>query len=82
MCIHKLRCAALTAILVCLCCALAGCGKSVTGTYSDPASGFTLELKSGGEATITFMGNSGPGTYKVEIYQSGYLVGNASITLK
>jgi hypothetical protein len=66
MCIHKLGCAALTAILVCLCCALAGCGKSVTGTYSDPASGFTLELKSGGEATITFMGNSGPCTYKVD----------------
>lgn len=66
MCIHKLRYAALTAILVCLCCALAACGKSVTGTYTDPASGFTLELKSGGEATITFMGNSGPCTYKVD----------------
>src|ERR1017187_10551061 len=66
MCIHNLRCAALTAILVCLCCALAGCGKSVTGTYTDPASGYTLELKSGGEATITFMGNSGSCTYKVD----------------
>jgi hypothetical protein len=66
MCIHKLRYAALTAILFCLCCALAACGKSVTGTYTDPASGFTLELKSGGEATITFMGNSGPCTYKVD----------------
>jgi len=61
--IQKIRYAALTAVLVSLCFVLAACGKSVTGTYTDAASGFTLELKSGGEATITFMGSSGPCTY-------------------
>ena len=63
---NRLRYAALTAVLACLCCVLAACGKSVTGTYSDAASGLTLELKSGGEATITFMGTSGPCNYKVD----------------
>ena len=64
--IQELRYIALTGFLICLCCILAACGKSVTGTYTDQASGFTLELKSGGEATITLAGTSGQCNYKVD----------------
>lgn len=35
-----------------------GCGSSVQGTYSDPMGAFTLELKSGGKAAFTFMGET------------------------
>jgi hypothetical protein len=40
----------------------AGCG-GVTGTYSDPTGGVSVELKSGGAATFTFAGQSSPCTY-------------------
>lgn len=36
----------------------ASCGSSgMTGTYSDPAGAVLLELKSGGKANFTFMGD-------------------------
>lgn len=43
--------------------ALAGCGRSMTGTYSDPAGSVLLELKSGGKANLTFMGQVADCTY-------------------
>lgn len=36
--------------------ALIGCNGGVKGTYSDPNGGVVLELRSGGQASITFMG--------------------------
>jgi hypothetical protein len=44
----------------------AGCGSSVEGTYSDPGGAITLDLKSGGNATISFMGETAPCTYTVD----------------
>ncbi len=43
-----------------------GCGSSVQGTYSDPNGAFTLELKSGGNAAFTFMGQTAQCTYTVD----------------
>lgn len=40
---------------------LAGCG--VQGTYSDPNGAMTIELKSGGVATITMMGQTAQCAY-------------------
>ena len=41
---------------------LTGC-SGVKGTYSDPNGGVVLELRSGGEAAITFMGEVTNCTY-------------------
>ncbi len=60
------RDAVLTATLVCLICALASCSAGVKGTYSDPSGSFVLEVRSGGEATITFGGDTGKCTYTVD----------------
>ena len=44
----------------------AGCScSSLPGTYSDPNGAITLEIKSGGSANLTFMGQSAPCTYAV-----------------
>jgi hypothetical protein len=48
---------AFTTIALC-----AGCG-GVQGTYSDPGGAMTLQLKSGGAATVTFMGQTATCTY-------------------
>lgn len=50
---HKLL---LIASFVCLSCALSACGSGMQGTYSDASGAFTLDLKSGGKANFTFMG--------------------------
>src|SRR5262249_4208092 len=44
-----------------------GCGGGgVEGTYTDPGGGFMLELKSGGKASMTMMGNTQQCTYTVK----------------
>lgn len=43
-----------------------GCGSGVQGTYTDAAGSVLLELRSGGQASITFMGEIVPCTYKVD----------------
>ena len=47
-------------------CVAAACGKSLNGTYHDQSGQVTLELKSGGSAHITMMGEGHDLTYKVE----------------
>jgi hypothetical protein len=42
-----------------------GCGSSMEGTYSDPSRAVLLELKSGGKANITFMGDVEDCTYNI-----------------
>lgn len=43
-----------------------GCGcSSLPGTYSDPNGAITLEIKSGGSANFTFMGQTAPCSYSV-----------------
>ena len=49
----------------------AACGDKVEGTYSNAAGLVTLELKSGGKADMTMMGNSEHCTYKVEGKKDG-----------
>ena len=44
--------------------ALGGCGKSMTGTYSDANGAVILELRSGGQASFTFMGDVENCTYE------------------
>jgi hypothetical protein len=45
----------------------AACGSKMEGTYSQAAGGMiTLDLRSGGKATFTMMGESMPCTYKVK----------------
>ncbi len=43
-----------------------GCGSGVSGTYTDPHGAITLDIKSGGTATITFMGETAQCTYTVD----------------
>jgi hypothetical protein len=43
---------------------ISGCGSSsIKGTYSDPSGAWVLDLKDGGQATLTFYGDSRPCTY-------------------
>jgi len=45
---------------------LGGCGSKMEGTYTNTGGMVTLDLKSGGKATFTMMGESMPCTYKVK----------------
>lgn len=45
--------------------AVAGCGKSMTGTYSDSLRSIVLDLKSGGKANFTYMGDVADCRYSV-----------------
>lgn len=56
----------LVAAAACLSLVVASCGSSVTGTYSDANGAFTLELRSGGKAAFTFMGETASCTYAVD----------------
>lgn len=47
---------------------IAGCG-GVQGTYTDATGSMTLELKSGGAATFSFMGQTAQCTYVAESNQ-------------
>jgi len=42
-----------------------GCGGGVQGTYSDGSGAFVLNLKSGGQATFAFAGQTAACTYVV-----------------
>jgi hypothetical protein len=52
--------------LVVLVLLLASCGSKVEGTYSNANGSVMLELKSGGDANLTLMGETMPCTYKVD----------------
>jgi hypothetical protein len=45
---------------------IVSCGSGVNGVYHDPSGQVTLELKSGGKAHITLMGEQHDLTYKLE----------------
>ena len=46
---------------------IVACGASgVKGTYSDPGGSMVLEVRSGGQATFTFMGSPAACTYAAE----------------
>jgi hypothetical protein len=61
----------LTGVLLYLSIGLVACGSSVKGTYSDATGSYVLDVKSGGAATLTFMGESAPCTYTVAGTQLG-----------
>ena len=44
---------------------IGGCGSKMEGTYTNAGGNVTLDLKSGGKAAFTLMGESVPCTYKV-----------------
>lgn len=46
--------------------ALASCGSGVSGTYTNPTGMVTLDLRSGGKASLTVMGEMEPCTYDVD----------------
>jgi hypothetical protein len=41
-----------------------GCSSGMTGTYSDPAGGMVLDLKSGGKASLSFQGDIADCSYR------------------
>jgi hypothetical protein len=45
---------------------IGGCGSKMEGTYTNTGGNVTLDLKSGGKAAFTMMGESVPCTYKVK----------------
>ena len=49
---------------VCLC-LLSGCKSKMTGTYSDSLRSVVVDLKSGGKANFTYMGDVADCTYSV-----------------
>jgi hypothetical protein len=75
-----------------------GCGKSVTGHYSDDSNMFSVDLKSDGTATVNIGGTTQQGKYTADsktvtltvdgetktftIYDDGTLGGGNGITLK
>lgn len=64
---------------------LSSCGSKVQGTYSDPSGAVTLELRSGGQARFTFMGEEDTCTYivkdmKVDLACKGP-AGNVELTI-
>jgi hypothetical protein len=63
--INRPRILATLAIGACL--LLAGCGDSVRGTYqAEGGVPMTMEFKSGGKVTISAMGETKEGTYKLD----------------
>jgi len=53
-------------VLGCTMVYVAGCGKSVSGKYTDDAGAFSVEFKSGGKATITIGGSAIDATYTID----------------
>jgi hypothetical protein len=45
---------------------LVACGASVSGTYKNASGMITLDLRSGGKAALTVMGENEPCTYEVD----------------
>jgi hypothetical protein len=60
-----LRNAVLAAALAAAGVAMAACGPSYTGTYTDPTGAMQVTLKSGGAATLTFENMTADCTYTV-----------------
>ncbi len=56
----------LIAVVIAAIAAIGGCGSKMEGTYTNTGGMMTLDLKSGGKATFTMMGESLPCTYKVK----------------
>jgi hypothetical protein len=56
----------LIAALVLIAPAIGSCGSKMEGTYTNTGGMVTLDLKSGGKATLTLMGDPAPCTYKVK----------------
>ncbi len=48
-----LRTVVLAAVMVCLICAISGCGSKIQGTYTESGGNYELVLKSGGKADLT-----------------------------
>lgn len=62
------RCAQMVA-LTALALSLFACSGGVKGTYSDPNAAVVLELRSGGDGAITFMGETAACTYSTSSKQ-------------
>jgi len=62
----KRRAVILMAALAVVGCVLTGCGSSIQGTYSDGPGSVLLDVRSGGEAKLSFMGDAAPCSYTVE----------------
>ena len=62
----------LAAILICVSYAIAACGSSLKGTYSDASGNIVLELKSGGEASFSLI---------TQIASCSYTVNGDKLTL-
>lgn len=56
---------AVFSVVLCALLVVLGCGPSVKGTYTSTSGTMTLELRSGGEAAFTMMGQTQACTYKV-----------------
>jgi len=52
-------------ILGCVC-MFAGCGAGLSGTYTNPTGLVTLDVKSGGKASLTMMGQNEDCTYEAD----------------
>lgn len=55
----------LIASVIAIIAVIGGCGSKMEGTYTNSGGMVTLDLKSGGKATFTMMGETIPCTYKV-----------------
>lgn len=62
---HKFLNVVLIAAVIASMAVMGGCGSKMEGTYTNTGGMVTLDLKSGGKATFTMMGESLPCTYKV-----------------
>jgi len=60
------RKALLAVIIACASLTTIGCGSKVEGTYSNVNGSIMLELKSGGKASLTILGEAEACTYKVD----------------
>lgn len=52
-------------MVLCTLLVVIGCGRSVQGTYTSTSGTVILELRSGGEASLSMMGETHSCTYKV-----------------
>ncbi len=52
-------------MVLCTLLVVIGCGRSVQGTYTSTSGTVILQLRSGGEASFTMMGETQACTYKV-----------------
>jgi hypothetical protein len=62
---HMFHRVVLIAAVIAAMAVIGGCGSKMEGTYTNAGGNVTLDLKSGGKATFTMMGESIPCGYKV-----------------